>query len=322
MLSFFNKFKKQKDVYTVAFYNLENLFDVNNNPNILDDDFTPNGKKHWNYKKYQKKLKKLGRVISELGTNESYYAPVIVGVVEVENDTVLNDLVNSKYLKKEHYGFVHYDSPDERGIDVALLYKKEFFELIHAETFPLYLEDEHGERDYTRDILLVKGKIKGELVHVIVNHWPSRRSGDDHGESKRVKASNLAKQIVQSLIDENSDSKIIIMGDFNDDPTNKSLKNLVTENFHNPMLSLLKNGKGSLRHDRIWHLFDQIIFTKNFFIPQTHQLSFKHARVFNPLFLREWHGKYKGNPFRTYVGKRYQGGFSDHFPVYVHLKRN
>jgi predicted extracellular nuclease len=323
MFSYFKSPGKNKQAYTIAFYNLENLFDTIDDPNTLDDEFTPEGTRSWNEKRYKQKIQKLGSVIGKLGTEKSYLSPALVGVAEVENGSVLNDLVNSDDLKNEHYGFVHYESPDERGIDVALLYKKELFEVIHSETFPLYLKDEKGNRDYTRDILMVKGKLNGELIYVLVNHWPSRRSGDDNGESKRIKAANLATTIIEKIKAENENSKIIIMGDFNDDPSNNSVKqHLVNASFYNPMESILDKGKGTLRYHGKWHLFDQIIFSKNFFEIEEKKHSFKYAEVFDNYFIQEWNGKYKGTPFRTYVGDHYQGGFSDHFPVYVYLKKN
>jgi len=323
MFSYFKSSGKNNQAYTIAFYNLENLFDTTNDPKTLDDDFTPNGKKKWNYKRYKRKLKKLGSVIAQLGIERSYHTPAIVGVVEVENQNVLTDLVNSSSLKNHNYGFVHYDSPDERGIDVALLYKKELFELLSSETFPLYLEGSNGDRDYTRDILLVKGNLNGELIHVLVNHWPSRRSGSDESEEKRVKAAELALFIVDKINNETENAKIIIMGDFNDDPSNRSIKkHLVNDTFYNPMERLIDTGNGTSSYKRNWHLFDQIIFSKNFFNIEDRKHSFKYAEVFDKHFLKEWKGKYKGNPFRTYIGKWYQGGFSDHFPVYVYLKQH
>ena len=323
MFSFFKSSGKNNSAYTIAFYNLENLFDTKNDPNILDDDFTPKGKKHWSYKRYKKKLKKLSGVIAQLGTVKSMHAPAIVGVVEVENQKVLEDLVHTNALKNENYGFVHYDSPDERGIDVALLYKKELFELISSETFPLYLNGENGERDYTRDILLVEGKLNGELIYVLVNHWPSRRTGNGETEDKRIKAAQLVTHIVEKINLKTEDPKIIVMGDFNDDPSSKSVKqHLVSPTFYNPMEQLLDTGNGSLNYKNTWHLFDQIIFSKNFLKIEPNKHSFKYAEVFDRYFLKEWNGKYKGNPFRTYTGKWYLGGFSDHFPVYVYLKKN
>ncbi len=323
MFSFFKSSGKNNQAYTIAFYNLENLFDTKNDPLTLDDDFTPKGVKKWSFKRYKRKINKLSNVIAQLGTARSFYSPAIVGVVEVENRLVLDDLVNSSKLKNEHYGIVHYNSPDERGIDVALLYKKELFELLHSETFPLYLEDEHGERDYTRDVLMVKGNLNGELIYVLVNHWPSRHSGENTTEEKRIKAAELVHSIVEKINAETENAKIIIMGDFNDDPTSTSIKNhLVTDAFYNPMERIINTGNGTLNYKKTWHLFDQIIFTKNFSQITENKHSFKYAEVFDEHFLKEWKGKYKGNPFRTYIGKWYQGGFSDHFPVYVYLKKN
>lgn len=323
MFSYFKSPGKNNKAYTIAFYNLENLFDTKNDPKTLDDDFTPKGKKNWNNKRYKRKLKKLGGVIAQLGVKRSFHSPAIVGVVEVENQNVLVDLVNSNSLKNLNYGIIHYDSPDERGIDVALLYKKELFELVSSETFPLYLEGNNGDRDYTRDILLVKGNLNGELIHILVNHWPSRRSGSNESEVKRIKAAELAMFIVEKINKEAENAKIIIMGDFNDNPSNISVKkHLVNDTFYNPMERLIDTGNGTLNYKRTWHLFDQIIFSKNFFNIEEGKHTFKYAEVFDKHFLKEWKGKFKGNPFRTYIGKWYQGGFSDHFPVYVYLKKH
>ena len=176
MRSYFKQKGRINNAYTVAFYNLENLFDTYNNPLTLDDDFTKTGSKNWNAKRYRKKLNKLSNIIAHIGTEKSYHSPAIVGVAEVENEMVLQDLINTKHLTHKNYGIVHHDSPDERGIDVALLYKKELFEVVHTKSYPLLLVNEEGERDYTRDILMVKGKLNGELMYVLVNHWPSRRS--------------------------------------------------------------------------------------------------------------------------------------------------
>lgn len=323
MFSYFKSKGQINNVHTIAFYNLENLFDTKNDPKILDDDFTPKGKKNWHHKRYKNKIRKLAKVISQLGTERSFHTPAIIGVVEVENDTVLNDLVNNNALKKHNYGFIHYDSPDERGIDVALLYKKELFELLSSETFPLYVNDHNGRRDYTRDVLLVKGYLNGELMHILVNHWPSRRSGYDQTEEKRIKAAQFVSEIAENITIETPNAKIIIMGDFNDDPTSTSVKDhLVSNTLYNPMERLINTGNGTLNYKGTWHLFDQIIFSQNFFNIEENTHTFKYAEVFDKHFLKEWKGKYKGNPFRTYIGKWYQGGFSDHFPVHVYLKQN
>jgi len=316
--------KTKKNIYTVAFYNVENLFDTKDNPATFDDDFTPDGKKHWDYKRYKNKIKKLTSVISQLGTDRSLYAPALVGLVEVENAQVVEDLTQHKNLRKHHYGFVHYDSPDERGIDVALLYNKQLFEYLSAETFPIYLEDDEGEQDYTRDILLVKGNLKGELVHVLVNHWSSRREGAEETEHKRITAAETARKIITDIQATNDDAKFIIMGDFNDDPTSNSIKqHLVANDFYNPMEALLnRNEIGTLTYDKKWNLFDQIIFNKSFLDKKEGKLQFKHAEIYNKDWLKIYKGKLKGSPFRTYIGPWYQGGFSDHFPVYAYFKKN
>lgn len=314
--------KQSEKITTISFYNVENLFDTIDDPKTFDDDYTTNGKRKWNKKRYNIKIKKLGSVISQLGMNRSKYPPAIVGLVEVENAKVVNDLVNSSNLKRHHYGFVHYDSPDERGIDVALLYNKQVFELLTSETFPVYLENDEGERDYTRDILKVSGNLHGELVHILVNHWSSRGAGVLETEHKRMTASHTAKSIIEQIKDTHYDAKIIVMGDFNDDPTSKSVQNLVSDNFINPMESLLNREKtGSLTYNKKWNLFDQILLSKNFTEKTTDKLYFKHAEIFNKKWLKISKGKLKGSPFRTYIGPWYQGGFSDHFPVYAFLEK-
>ncbi len=288
----------------------------------MDDDFTPQGRKNWDSNRYRKKIKKIAKVIAQIGVERSHHTPAILGVVEVENRQVFEDLVQSKELKNHHYGIVHYDSPDERGIDVALLYKKELFEIIHSETHPLMLENEVGNRDYTRDVLLVKGKLNGELIYILVNHWPSRRSGPEITDTKRISAAKLVLDIIVGINAETDNAKVIVMGDFNDDPTNNSIKNyLVTDDYYDPMGRLIDKGKGSLNYKGTWHLFDQIIFSKTFFNVEAGKHTFKYAEVFDKYFLKRWRGKQKGNPFRTYTGKWYTGGFSDHFPVYIYLEK-
>lgn len=307
---------ENQDHYTVAFYNLENLFDTSNDPTTLDDDFTATSKKKWNEKRFRKKLKKLGQVISSIGYADISHPPVLVGVAEVENAYVLGELTQSKFLKNKGYDFVHFDSPDERGIDTALLYRSEFFTVIDAEVHTLQLDNEFGERDYTRDILHVHGKLQEEPIHILVNHWPSRRKGTEETSHKRVSAAQRNQEVVQQILENESDARILIMGDFNDDPHSESLKTLVTEAFYNPMELLLTKYEGSLNYRGAWNLFDQIIISHNFLQQHGNGFRFKIAKIFNPLELQEYKGRYKGNPFRTFVGRKYKGGFSDHFPVY------
>lgn len=306
----------EKSYYTIGFYNLENLFDTENDPNSLDDDFTENSEKNWNHERYYKKLRKIGKVISKIGNDDVQHPPVIVGVAEVENAEVLNDLISSPLLKNKGYSYVHFDSPDERGIDVALLFREEFFTVLYKEAIPLYIKGHFGERDYTRDILYIKGELDEQPIHILVNHWPSRRAGSDETEYKRIAAAGKNREIISDILYEEPNAKIIIMGDFNDDPSSKSIQKLIDIDFYNPMELLLTYDKGSLNFRGRWNLFDQIIFSNNFLKPHDNPLQYVKSNIFNPLELQEYSGKYKGNPFRTYIGDKYLGGYSDHFPVY------
>ncbi len=314
--------KKKENVYTIAFYNVENLFDIYNNPATNDEDFLPTSDKKWNQKKYSNKIRKLGYAISRIGTKHSGKPPSLVGLAEVENKNVITDLIHSKNLKNKNYNYVHFNSPDERGIDVALLYDTTRFTELRSKNYNIELMDEFGGIDYTRDILLVSGLFNGEKIHVIVNHWPSRRSGKDATEEKRLITSKKVTEIIKEVSENEDDPKIVIMGDFNDDPSSKSLKNLLKNNdLFNPMETLLSFTRGSSNHKFNWNLFDQILFTTNFFGQEENKHSFSHANIFDDIFLTQFEGKYKGNPFRTFVGRKYKGGFSDHFPVYIHLKK-
>lgn len=306
---------------SIAFYNLENLFDIEDDPNTLDDDFTAEGYKNWNGKRYSKKLNKLSRVISQIGFKETLQAPILVGVAEVENKEVLQSLTETKDLKDLGYDLVHYDSPDERGIDVGLLYRKDYFEVLDSETVSVYLESEHGERDYTRDILHVTGNLQGVKIHVLVNHWPSRRSGVEESEPKRITAAQKNRSIIENIQAQDPEARIVVMGDFNDGPHNKSIKNhLVQRDLYNPMVFLSTRYEGSLNHDFEWYLFDQIILSTNFMRLHNNPLTYEMSNIYNEHYLTEFKGRFKGNPFRTYAGKRYLGGYSDHFPVYCIFK--
>lgn len=320
--SFFKK-KKNKHLYSVGFYNLENLFDTIDDPNTLDDDFTPQGKKKWSNKRYRKKVFKLAKTISEICENKHNPYPILMGIAEVENAMVVEDLINSKPLEDANYGFVHYDSPDERGIDTALLYIKENFEVLHSEPITLLVYEKNGRRDATRDILYVEGKLNGEKVHVFVNHWPSRRDGHEETSHKRVKAAKTLLHFMEGIESKEVSPNYIIMGDFNDGPEADSIKTLMNSNkLYNPMEKLLTPKRGSANYKNSWSLFDQILVSHNFLNYEKGTHSFANANIFDEKFLTEYEGKYKGTPYRTYSGRKYIGGYSDHFPVYIQLKFN
>jgi Endonuclease/Exonuclease/phosphatase family. len=295
---------------------MENLFDTINDPVTLDDDFTKNSPKNWNENRFRRKVKKIGKVISQIGYNTVMHPPVLTGVAEVENEMVLDELIGSKYLKDKGYRYIHFDSPDERGIDTALLYREKYFNILYKEAIPLYINDQFGRRDYTRDILYVKGKLINEPIHFLVNHWPSRRAGSEETSYKRIEAAKKNLEIISEITIEDPNAKIIVMGDFNDDPKSESINNLVQADLFNPMELLHTKYSGSLNYKGEWNLFDQIILSTNFLRHNGDQLRFEEAKIFNPKHLQEFKGRFKGNPFRTFVGKKYLGGLSDHFPVY------
>lgn len=312
--------EEKKITHTIAFYNLENLFDIYNDATKHDNDFLPGSEKRWTKKRYDRKIYKLGQVISKIGFEESEKPPAIVGLAEVENKNVIQDLINSKDLENYNYDFVHYDSQDERGIDVALIYDKTFFSVEKSKTYSVYLEDEIGDQDYTRDILYVSGFLHSEKLHCIVNHWPSRREGELLSNPKRIKAAEKVIEIINNIKQDDPNAKILVMGDFNDNPSNDSMKLLSQKaELYNPMETMLSYSRGSLNHNFKWNLFDQILFSTNLFETQKDKLKFDEANIFDEKFLTQYKGKFKGQPFRTFAGKKYKGGYSDHFPVYVQL---
>ena len=327
----FSQEKKAYKVNTVAFYNLENLFDTENDPLTYDDDRTPDGKDHWTEEIYQDKLKNMAKVMAEIGAEVSGSAPTIIGVCETENRKVLEDLVNQVTLVEEDYGIIQFDSPDRRGIDVALLYKKKLFTPTHykAKELLIYDDNDKSKRVFTRDQLVVSGMLDGEKIHLIVNHWPSRSGGEKRSRSKRIKAAKLNRQIIDSIFSDDPYAKIITMGDFNDDPTNPSVKdhlnakrkanNLAIKELYNPMEDLAKQGYGSLAYRDSWNLFDQIIISTELTKKDFSSYRFYKAGIYNKTYLVNAHGRYKGYPYRSFASGSYTEGYSDHFPVYIYL---
>lgn len=322
----------QEKVYkirTIAFYNVENLFDTENDSLIFDDDRTPDGKDNWTIKRYQEKLEHIAKVLSEVGTEVTKSSPDVIGICEIENKKVIEDLIHEPLLQAKDYGIVHFDSPDERGIDVALLYKKEAFLPTSFSSHRLLLENENGFRNYTRDQLIVGGLLDNEQIYFTVNHWPSRSGGEARSKPNRLAAAKLNKHIIDSILRLDQKAKIISMGDFNDDPKDQSLKQylktkgkrnkLEDGDLFNPMEKLYNKGIGSLAYRDKWNLFDQMFFTQTLLQASNDTYSYWKAGVYNPSYLVSKKGKYKGYPFRTYAGGSYTGGYSDHFPVYLYL---
>lgn len=329
LLTFTGQSQERYKVRTLAFYNVENLYDTENDSLTFDDDRTPNGKDNWTQKKYEAKLQNISKVISQIGHPQVQTSPDIIGLCEIENKKVLEDLIAHPNLQNKNYGIIHFDSPDERGIDVALIYKKAAFIPTTFQSRRLLLFNEEGERDYTRDQLVVGGILDDEQIYCIVNHWPSRSGGEARSKPNRLAAAKLNKRIIDSILKIDHNAKIISMGDLNDDPVDDSLrkilkttgkKNKLEENgLFNPMEKLYKKGIGSLAYRDKWNLFDQLYFTANLLIKEDGTYRFWNASVFTAPYLFSKKGKYKGYPFRTYAGGNYTGGYSDHFPVYIYL---
>ena len=324
---------KSYEVACVGFYNLENLFDTIVDPDtnkILQEDFTPKSSKQWNSKKYFSKLNNMADVISKIGVSKSVPdGAAVLGVCEIENKSVLDDLVAHEKLKNKNYQIVHYDSPDKRGIDVGFLYQPKYFKVTSSKTYTLTLPD----RDdwFTRDQLLVSGELNGEKIHFIVCHWPSRRGGQKASSHKRIAAGELAKSIVDSSTKEDPLAKVLVMGDLNDDPVDPSvreamnsvgkIKKMKEGDMFNPMESLFKLGIGTLGYNDAWNLFDQMVITSGLISKDNsfNTYSYFTAKVFNNSFLKNSSGRFEGFPFRTYSYGKFINGYSDHFPVYLYL---
>ncbi|MBP6424540.1 MAG: endonuclease/exonuclease/phosphatase family protein [Flavobacterium sp.] len=337
---------KKFRIHTLAFYNFENLFDTINDPDTFDEDWTPNGSQHWTYEKYQKKLNNLSRVLSEIGSSENPEAPTFIGGCEIENRGVLEDLIRHPNLVDKEYGIIHFDSPDKRGIDVALLYRKGYFQPTTYSNIPLYvfqgtskskLEKEENTDDiivvssknkrvYTRDQLLVSGFLEGEEIHLIVNHWPSRSGGEKRSSPFREAAGSLNKKIIDSLQQINPNAKVITMGDLNDGPYNSSVKialgakakrtDVPKFGIYNPFEAMQKQGMGTIAHRDAWDIFDQIMVSESLLKSDYSSFQFWKAGIYNKSFLVQTSGQFKGYPLRHSVTEI---GFSDHFPVYIYL---
>lgn len=343
-----NAQEKKFTVHTVAFWNLENLFDTINDPNTRDEEWTPTGLQRWDSKKYQKKLHNLSRVIAEIGTANNPNSPTIIGTSEVENRGVLEDLVKQPLIAPKDYGIIHFDSPDRRGIDVALLYQKKHFKPTSYVNIPLMIynepekgsskkekeeqTDDHNDADkasrriYTRDQLLVTGLLDGEEINIIVVHWPSRSGGEKKSSPLREAAGALTRKIVDSLQTINPDAKVIVMGDLNDGSFNKSVKVKVgakgkkeevkPQGIYNPFESMANKGMGTLGYRDAWDIFDIIMLTEPLIRTDYSSYRYWKAGIYNKPYMITPSGQYKGYPLRHTMT---EVGFSDHFPVYIYL---
>ena len=313
----------------VAFYNLENFYDTINNPNINDEDFLPDGPKNYNSKVYWTKVQHLATVISQIGTDINPDGVAFIGVAEIENDTVLNDLIHHPLLKDRNYGIVHYDSRDIRGVDVAFLYNPKYFAVLNSKKLFVQLPEGAKTSFFTRDVLWVKGILNGDTIHVFVNHWPSRVGGEQRSTPGRFAAAQVDKNMIDSIEKYKPGAKIIVMGDLNDDPVNESVTKVLgargkiadvkPSGLYNPWVDLYKKGIGTLAYQDAWGLFDQIIINYPWLDKNQDGYFYYQPHIFNKEFMVENIGKYKGYPMRTWDGNIFRGGYSDHFPTYIVL---
>ncbi len=311
----------------VSFYNFENFYDTIFHGSNDDEAFTPEGAKAYTSAVFNDKVQKLATVIAQLGTDVNPDGPALLGTAEIENQFVLDTLLKHPLIEKRQYAYVHYNSRDFRGVDVALIYNPKYFKV--QKSRPIYVPLPAGSKNavYTRDILWVQGLLDGEKINVFVNHWPSRSGGEKRSEPGRMAAANTLRKFIDSLDIIYPDAKTIVMGDLNDDPVNKSittglnahgdLKKLKTGDLYNPWIEYYKSGLGTLAYQDSWSFFDQIIISQNWLNKKQDGFFYYRNVVFKPDFIIESFGQYKGYPKRSYSGNVYNYGYSDHFPTYL-----
>lgn len=319
--------------HKVVFYNIENFFDTINDPEVLDDEFTPQAAKKWNTAKYNQKLGNIERVFFDIASIDKDY-PAVIGVSEVENRNALEDIVATRKLAPANYRIVHHDSPEARGVDVAFFYRPDVFKIEGEKAVRTVIPSLPDFK--TRDILTMWGTIESEPFFFMVAHWPSRLGGKEASEFKRIAVAQQMRSIADSVLKANPATKVVMMGDFNDDPTDKSIaqgmgakfkmKDLNPGDLYAPYADMLKAGFGTLAYGDAWNIFDNIVVSENLAKGSTGKLKLQQApgskfygNIFKAHYMIQKEGQFKGYPLRTYVGNNFQGGFSDHFPVYIYI---
>lgn len=316
----------------IAFYNLENFYDTLDDPLTNDNDFLPSGVKQYGTSIFEHKVQQLAAVICNLGPFSNSTPPDIIGVAEIENRSVLEILCRHPSLQMQRYGIIHYNSPDPRGVDVALLYNKKIIQIIFSKPIPVPLPGGSKEARFTRDILYVKAMMGADTLHLFVNHWPSKRGGEVRSAPARMAAAITCRKQLDSIREKDALAKMIVMGDFNDNPNSSSIQNklgatgkrakISSEQLYNPWLSWYNKGLGTLANRDHWSLFDQILLSAPLLDTSGGDWFFAGEGIYQQPFMRENQGRYRGYPMRTWEGNRYRGGFSDHFPTYIVLRKN
>ncbi len=310
---------------TVVFYNVENLFDTEDEPGKNDEEFTPGGAKKWDGQRYEKKLQDLAKVLSSVNENE---LPEIIGLGEVENEKVVSDLVGTGGLAKGNYQVVLHESPDFRGIDCALAYRTDEFKVV--DHFPVGIRFKNEPNFRTRDILYVKGKTRNrETFHIFVNHWPSRIGGEEKTEPVRMEVASVLKNKIDSIFKTDSHAKIIVMGDMNDEPANRSLSKTLGAKFpgdkNAQLINLMfpddKMETGTYYYRGNWNMLDNLVVSQSLLDDKGFKVKENKGFVFHQSWMEYKSNTGEMSPNRTYGGPNYYGGFSDHFPVYFQLQR-
>ncbi len=315
---------KEKKSYVIVSYNVENLFDTLNDPETFDDEFTPEGSKHWTKKRYDKKISNISRVLSDISGD----LPAIIALCEVEHRSVTEDLASSKALKSGHYKVIHREGPDTRGIDVALMYRSDLFNVKSYEAIPVMVK---GSYSKLRNILYVKGGFaEGKNFHIFVNHWKSRRGGADKTEYKRIAAAEILRKKADEIFAEDKNAYIIILGDFNDEPGSKSLlkvlratnndTNPAFDEFYNLLYDKYLEGEGTNFGNYRKYMLDNLIVSRA--LRNGEMYYAEEGNIFKPNYILYYNAKAKMKvPDKTYGGRKYYGGYSDHLPVYFILKK-
>lgn len=325
--------RKELSVYGVGFYNLENLFDTCHDAGKNDYEYLPDGANHWTSQKYTHKLRNLARVLSDMGTDKlPGVGCAVIGVAEVENASCLTDLCNQEPLKAKNFQFVHIEGPDQRGIDCGLLYNPALFTVRNVKLVPYIYKLPIDAKYRTRGFLTVSGTMAGEHVTIVVNHLPSRAATSYY----REEGGRQLRELKDSLMREDPGVKLIIMGDMNDDPQDKSMAEQLgarremkdvesPDGLWNPWWNVLASGMGTLKYKGAWNLFDQIIVSHSLLDPKGKK-NYKSLKLMDyEIFLRDYlmqtSGKYEGYPLRTHSGGEWLDGYSDHLPTVIYLAK-
>lgn len=308
-------FSQEGRALRIMFLNAENAFDIYDDPETLDDDFTPSGTRRWTMTRYHRKIDELYKTIASAG---EWSSPEIVALCEIENRKVLLDLISGTFLSRFEYGIVHENSPDTRGIDVCLIYRKDKLRLLGYE---YWSPPDDKEKFTSRNILHASFTCLNDTFHIIVNHWPSRRGGVLFAEELRMRISSVVRSGIDSIFKENPFSKILVTGDFNSNPGDNEIISLEGKDLINLSENVSSTAPGTYRYSGVWETIDQVIVSPGFLnCSKGLYTKMNSVTVFNPDFLLIKDPVYPGSmPYATYRGFRYQGGVSDHLPVLTDL---